>query len=535
MTTYEKKRAKCQRLASFARPTANAARVAKNTLVLYLRMFAVMAIGLYTGRVTLQALGVSDYGLKGIAGGVVGMIVFLNGSLSTASSRFLTVEMGKGTLGSLKRAFSTIFFVQVAVALLFTILLETVGLVFLETKLNIDASRIFAVKWMYHCSVITTFLSITQVPYSAILIAHERMSAFAYMAIYDVVVKLGIALALLWYQGDKLILLANMWLINSVVVLLIYRIYCMRNFTEARFRWTFDRKLIKPVFSFAGWHVATQTIIMLLSQGVLMLNQRYFGPTLIAAISIGQVLNSHIQGFIGNFKTAANPQIIKLYAAKKYDESKRMLIDTVHFSVYLLLLLGVPAFSYAEEALRIWLGANMPEMSPVIARITFAGAFFTLFDVSLYVILYAEGRIKENMWLNTIGGVIVFGLIFYQIKWLRNPLASVATLAAYQVVLGMINKPILLHFIAKYTFKDMLGIFIPPFKALALCAIVGWSIKALMPSSLWWAIPSCALMALLNMTVIFMFVATAVQRQMCFRLLSRVPCAGAFFAKLNEK
>lgn len=525
----------CRRLATVARPTADAKLVAKNTLVLYLRMFAVMAIGLYTGRITLQALGVSDYGLQGIAGGVVGMIVFLNGSLSSASSRFLTVEMGKGTVGSLKRAFSTIFFVQIALAVLFTILLETVGLGFLETKLNIDPARIIAVKWMYHCSVISTFLSITQVPYSAILIAHERMSAFAYMAIYDVVVKLGFAFALLLYQGDKLILLANLWLANSVITILIYRVYCMLNFTEARFRWVFDRKLIGPVFSFAGWHVATQMVVMLLSQGVLMLNQRYFGPTLVAAISIGQVLNAQIQGFIGNFKTAANPQIIKLYAARQFEESKKMLVDTVHFSVYLLLLLGVPAFYYAEEALRIWLGSNMPEMSPVVARITFAGAFFSLFDVSLYVILYAEGRIKENMWLNTVGGLIVFGLIFYQIRWLHNPLASVATLAGYQVVLGVINKPILLHFIAKYTFSDLLGLFVPSFKALVLCAVIGWGVKTLMPTSLWWAIPSCALTSFLCMAAIFFFIASSVQRQMCCRFMSRMPYIGSVFARSISK
>lgn len=519
----------------FGEPKADSRLVAKNTLVLYLRMAVVMVIGLFTGRITLQALGVSDYGLQGVAGGVVGMIIFLNGSLSSASSRFLTVEMGKGTIGSLKRAFSTIFFAQFALAVLFTILLETIGVVFLETKLNIDTSRIFAVKWMYHCSVISTFLSITQVPYGAVLVAHERMTAFAYMAIYDVAMKLGIALALLWYRGDKLILLANLLLANSVISMLIYRIYCMRNFAEARFRWVFDRKLIKPIFSFTGWHIATQTIIMLLSQGVLMLNQCYFGPTLIAAISIGRVLNSHIQSFIGNLKTAANPQIIKLYAAKKFEESKRMLIDTVHFSVYLLILLGVPAFFYAEEVLRLWLGSNTPEMSPIIAKITLCGAFFSIFDVSLYVVLYAEGRIKENMWLNVLGGLIVFALIFYQIKYLHNPLASVATLASYQVVIGMINKPILLHFIAKYTFRDMLEIFVPPFKALVLCAPIGWVVKMFMPTSLLWTLPSCVLIGLLNVIVMLFFVATSEQRQAFSKVLLRMPYVGPVVMQFISK
>lgn len=197
MTRYEKKRLRCRRCVQCENPEANSRRVAKNTVVLYVRMLAVMAIGLFTGRVTFNALGVSDYGLQGIAAGVIGMITFMMGSLSGASSRFIMVELGQGTVGSAKRVFSTVFIVHFLLACLFVVLLETVGLLFLESKLNIHPSRIFAVKWTYHCAVLTTFLSITQVPYSAVIQAHERMSAFAWMTIYDVAVKLGVALAIM--------------------------------------------------------------------------------------------------------------------------------------------------------------------------------------------------------------------------------------------------------------------------------------------------------------------------------------------------
>ena len=332
MTSYEKKRAICERVARHEKPDANAKRIAKNTLVLYFRMLIVMFVGLFTSRVMLQALGVADYGLYGVAMSVVAMFVFVNGSLSGASSRFLVVELGKGTPGSLKRTFSTIFIVHLALACIFTLILETIGLLFLETKLNIDPSRISAVKWAYHCGVVVTFLNITQVPYRAIITAHERMSAFAWMSLYDVFAKLAIVYLLMISPFDRLQFYATLLTLSSATTIAIYRIYCIRNFTEARFRRVFDSHLLKPIFSFAGWHVATQVIIMLSSQGLVMLNQRYFGPALVAAISIASTVKSHIRAFIDNFKAAANPQIIKLYACGKLEESKRLLRSLLYLS-----------------------------------------------------------------------------------------------------------------------------------------------------------------------------------------------------------
>lgn len=474
---FSKKKAFCRKVATLEAPKADSKRVAKNTIVLYIRMLAVMAIGLYTGRVTFNALGVTDYGLQSIAGGVIGMITFMMGSLSSASSRFIVVEMGSGSIGTMKRVFSTIFYVHLLLACIFVVLLETIGLLFLESKLNIDPSRIFAVKWTYHCAVFTTFLSITQVPYGAAINAHERMSAFAWMTIYDVVVKLGIALAIKYYGGDRLILLATLGAISSLTTVMIYRIYCLRNFTEARLRRVFDKALIKPIFSFAGVHIATQTIIMLKTQGVLMINQRYFGPTLVAAISIGAVLNQQIQGFINNFKQAANPQIIKLFAAGKFQESKHMLTETTLFSMFLLLLLGVPAWFYSDEALTIWLGTTRPELSPVIAKIILVGAFFSLFDTSLYTVLYAAGRIKENMYFNVIGGLLTFGLVVYLVRWQHNPLASVCVSASYFILLGMVFKPILLHWIAQYSLQDFRRIFVPSIEALVVCGTIGFVVR----------------------------------------------------------
>lgn len=532
MTRFEKRRKKCLRIARFEKPEANSGRIAKNTLVLYFRMLAVLLVGLYTGRVIFNALGVADYGLQSIAGGVIGMIVFLNGSLSGASSRFLTVEMGRGTIGSLKRTFSTIFTVHFILACIFTIVLETVGLMFLETKLNIDPTRIAAVKWSYHCGVVTTFLSITQVPYSAILVAHERMGAFAWMAIYDVLVKLLIALSLERYGGDRLMLLATLGTVSAVATIVIYRIYCIRNFTEARFRRVFDKSLLKPIFSFAGWHIATQTVIMLNSQGVLMLNQRYFGPTLVAAISIGATLNTHIQGFIGNFKTAANPQIIKLYAAGCYEESKRLLTETILFSVFLLLFFGIPAWFYSKDLLLLWLGSKLPELSPLIAKIILVSAFFSLFEVSFYVILYAAGRIKENMYLNVVGGLLTLALVFYLVRWQHNPVASVCVSAGYNVVLGLVFKPLLLHYIAGYSLVDFMRIFVPSFVSLGICVLVAMCVRWAFPKEGWLSILACGVIVSVNAGLLYFIVASASMKEQLIKIITRVPHVGTCLSRI---
>lgn len=522
MTRYDKRRRFCRKVAQFEKPEANSRRVAKNTIVLYSRMLAVMAVGLYTGRVLLQALGVADYGLQSVAGAVIGMITFLNGSLATASSRFLTVEMGQGNVGSLKRVFSTVLTVHFILACIFVILLETVGLLVLETKLNIDPSRIFAVKWVYQCGVVSAFLGITQVPYGAAIVAHERMGAFAWMAIYDVVIKLAVTLTIMFYGGDRLILYSSLYTLSGVSVMLFYRWYCVANFTEARYRRVFDRGLLKPIFAFAGLQVAAQTAIMLNSQGVIMLNQRYFGPTLIAAITIAATVKNHVIAFVNNFKVAANPQIIKLYAAGQYDEAKRMLTETILFSVYILLLLGIPLWFYSSEALTIWLGDNVPEYSPVFVKIIFCTAFFSIFDVSLYQILYAAGKIKGNAVCNILVSCSAFFVVWGCIHFFRSVYVSCIVAVGLNLVLGCIVKPLLVHYVAGYGIRDYCAIYLPSLKALIYCACSAYVIKMVMPSGLMWALLACVLIVVVNAIVIFLFVLDSRSRQRCTGLLGNI-------------
>lgn len=524
-----------KRLTKLGAPKVDAKLVAKNTLVLYFRMLAVMFVGLFTSRIQLQALGVENYGLYGVAMATVGMFAFINGSLSMASSRFLTVEMGKGTIGSVKRVFSTVLSCQFVMACLIALLLETIGLYVLDSKLNIDPGRIFAVKWAFHCGVISTFLGITQVPYGAVIIAHERMSAFAFMTFYDIVIKLLIVYLLFVTPFDRLVTYSTFFLISSCTTIAIYRIYCIVNFSEARYRRVFDKRIIKEISGFIGWQLLSQLVFLAVTQMVTLLNQRYFGPVVVAAATIGAGLFGHINGFINNFKTAANPQIIKLFAAKEFEKSKDLLIETIHYSVFLLLILGVPVAFYAPEILHLWLGDNVPQYAVEFSRVIICAAFFQNFDYSMFTIIYADGRMKYNTYCDLIFYPITFATIWICIKFFGCPFTTAIGQCGMSIVLAMAVKPLLLRFMAGYHLRDFARMFIPAFAALGVCVGANLLIYISMPNNLWWLVPNCALAAFVNGFLLFSFIASSRVQNQLPKLLSRFGAPGKKIAVFSEK
>ena len=235
--------------------TSNNKRIAKNTIMLYIRMFISMVVGLYTSRVVLATLGVEDYGIYGVVGGVGAMMGFLNASMSGATSRFLTFELGRGDKDRLAKTFSSALIVHIAIAIIVFILAETVGLWFLCNKLNIPEGRMEAAHWVYQFSILATMLSITQVPYNATIIAHEKMDVYAYMEILNVTLKLLIVYLLTIGDFDKLKLYAVLTFAVSLIIMMIYRIYCLRHFKESRFHWVWDKTYLTPLLSFSGWNL----------------------------------------------------------------------------------------------------------------------------------------------------------------------------------------------------------------------------------------------------------------------------------------
>lgn len=432
-------------------------------MFLYFRMMVTMIISLYTSRVVLQVLGVNDYGIYQAVGGIVGFLSFVNGALSTGSSRFITFGLGDGNMEKLTNIFSTTLTGHVILALLIVAVAETAGVWFLLYKMIIPPERMDAALWVFHLSVLTAFFTLTQVPYNACIIAHEKMSIYAYVSIVDAVCKLLIVYALTIGQIDKLILYAILHVLLQVSILLFYRSYCINRFKEARFKFTIDKSAFREIISFSGWSLFASSSLALNSQGILVLLNMFFSPAVVAARSISIQVNMAAYHFVSNFQTAANPQIVKRYAAKDYEGSKRLLLQTTRYSYYLMFLLAFPICIVADQLLHLWLGV-VPEYTTIFLQLIIIQSLFQVFDTSFYRALYAKGQIRENAMISPTVGFIRFPIIYLLFRCGFSPVAlSWASLITY-ALLGLVIKPILIIRFVNYSWKDVLSVFIPCLK-----------------------------------------------------------------------
>jgi O-antigen/teichoic acid export membrane protein len=426
-----------------------------------------MIITLYTSRVILQILGVDDYGLYSAVGGIVGILAFFNGALSTSSSRYLTYELGGGNYEKLNRTFNTILTVHITIAIVIVILAEIVGLWFVYNKLLIPADRMNAALWVYHLSILTAIISITQVPYNASIIAHEKMNIYAYMSIIEVSVKLGAVYLLQIGNIDKLILYAILICVIHIGLALSYRFYCISKFSETHYNFSFDKNILKSIGVFSGWSLFAHLSIALNSQGITIITNIFFGASVVAAYVISQQVNFAANQFVQNFRTAVNVQIVKQYAVKDYDNSKRLLLNSAKFSFYLMLLIGLPIILLAEPLLQLWLG-QVPQYTVIFVQLVIIQSLFSVFDTSFYTALYAKGRLKENALLSPMIGFIQFPVIYILFKSGYSPVVlSYAGVIVY-ALLGLIIKPILICKIANYTFHDVISVFI---SCLKVCVV----------------------------------------------------------------
>lgn len=439
--------------------------IAKNTIFLYIRMMVTMIISLYTSRVILQVLGVDDYGIYQAVGGIVGFLSFINSALSGGTSRFLTYELGTGNKEKLNNTFSTTLTAHVILALLVVALGETLGLWYFNTKMVIPADRFDASTVVFHLSMLTAILSIISVPYNAAIIAHEKMKVFAYIGIYEAVSKLAIVYALTIGGIDKLVLYAILLLLIQLSIFLFYVVYCKRTFLESKYKFFFiDWTLFKEIFSFSGWGLLAGGSIALNSQGILLLLNYFFAPAVVTARSISLQVYSIANQFVNNFRTAANPQIVKQLAAGNVVESHNLLLQSTKFSYYLMLILCLPICLLASPLLHLWL-VEVPEYTVPFLQLVIIQSLFQVFDTSFYTALFAKGRIRENALISPTIGLLRFPIIFVLFKMGCSPLAlSWASLITF-ALLGCVVKPILIVKIADYTWKEILSV-------LNICLIV---------------------------------------------------------------
>lgn len=445
--------------------------IAKNTAMLYVRMGIMLFVGLYTSRVVLQVLGVTDMGIYSSVGGIVGFVSFLNSALSNGTSRFLVFGLGRGNKDELQSIFSTCFWIHLLLATLLAIIIEPVGLWFLHHKLIIPADRLNAAEWVFHFSVLTMFIHMTQVPYSASIIAHERMDVYAYASLVDAFLKLGIVFLIKTVLYDKLIVYAILLFAASSLLTVFYRFYCHNKFAECRLELKFDKRVFKPIAEYSGWQLFANIAIALSNQGILVLLNMFFSPAIVAARSISLQVEGHAIQFMTNFRTAANPQIIKRYAAGDFSGSKRLLIESTKFSYYLMLLISLPIILLAREVLYIWLG-QVPDYSVIFLQLIMIQGLFQVFNTGFYTAINAKGQMKENALSAPAILFAAFPIVYVFFKLGYSPVVlSIAYVISYAIQ-ALIQKPIILVKVVGYKWSDFRDIFLKCFIVTIIGAIL---------------------------------------------------------------
>lgn len=338
--------------------SASNKRVAKNTAFLYFRMLFLTLISLYTVRVTLEALGVVDYGIYAVIGSVVASLGFLTGTLTSATQRFLSFHLGKNDYEAYSRTFSLLLIGFLFISAIIVILGEVAGIFIVDDWLNIPPDRKYAANWVYQATIFTFIFHLLTVPYSSSIVANEKMNAFAYISIADGLMKLGIVYLLLLSQSDRLILYGFLALAQSVVSFALYVIYCHRTFRYCRFRWLWDKALFKELTSYTGWNLFGSVSWMLMTQGQNILLNIFFGPVVNTAKGISDRINSVVTQFSSNFYMAVNPQIVKSYAAGDIAHMFSLALKSSRFSYFLMLVIALPLCVCMKPLLDLWLGAG---------------------------------------------------------------------------------------------------------------------------------------------------------------------------------
>ena len=387
--------------------SVNNKRIAKNTLLLYVRMFFVMAVTLFTSRVVLATLGVTDFGIYNVVGGVVAMMGILNNAMAVSTQRYLTFELGRGDAVRLKQVFCMCLAIFVMLAVVVVVLGETVGLWFLNSKMTIPADRMVAANWVYQFSILACVASLIVTPYNAVIIARERMNVYAYVGILEVVLKLAVVYLLLVIPVDRLTTYGLLILLSQIVIAVIYMLYCTRHFAEARYRVYWDGSLFRELVSYSGWNLFGSAAGVVKGQGLNILLNMFFTPAVNAARGIAYQVNAAITQFFTNFYTAVRPQITKYYAQGDMEEMTKLIFRSSKMSFYLIMLISMPVIIEAPYIVSLWLG-QLPEYVVPFTRLIIAISAIDAMASPLMTAAHATGHIR--LYQSSVGTMVMLNI-----------------------------------------------------------------------------------------------------------------------------
>jgi O-antigen/teichoic acid export membrane protein len=388
-------------------PESNNKRIARNTAMLYFRMLLIMAVSLFTLRVVLKTLGTTDYGIYNVVGAIVVMFSFFSNTMASASQRFFAFELGRNDIPQLKKTFSLTITIYAIIAVIVLILAETIGLWLLNTQMVIPANRMEAANWVYQFSVLSFLITIITIPYNAAIIARENMKVYAYVSIFEVVMKLVIVYILVYFSYDKLKLYASLMFLVTCIITFIYRTVCKQKYAECRFHFYWDKGLFYTLIGYSGWNLFGAMAGILNNQGINILLNIFFGPVVNAARAIAYRVNDAVNQFVMNFLTAVRPQITKYYAAEENDKMMKLVFQSSKFSFFLLFLLSMPVLLETNYIFEVWL-KETPEYVVAFTRLVIITALIDSLSYPLMTAAQATGEIKRYQ--AVVGGTMLLNL-----------------------------------------------------------------------------------------------------------------------------
>lgn len=502
---------------------SNNERIAKNTIFLTLRMFLVLGVSLYTSRVILSALGVEDFGIYNVVGGFVSMFSFLNTAMTTGIQRFYNFELGKNGTEGARRVYITSIFTQSALAIVILVLTETIGLWYMYNKMVVPDDRFFAAVYIFHISVLSMIVNIMSVPFSGAVMAHEKMDYYAYVSIFDVLMKLAIALILPHIAADKLILYGVFILCVSIINWLLYASYARIKFDEIRFKFVLYKDLFKNLLSFSGWNIFGKVAIMMKEQGVNMVLNLFFGPVVNAARGIAFQVNAALQGFISNINIAVKPQMTQAYAIGNKKRTFDLMFSISKLCYIILLLLAVPVCFEIDFILQLWLGENVPEYTNIFVVLVIMTSFVNNLNAPVSFVVHATGVMNKYQIVTSAIELLILPVTYFSLQaggepWIVFVVAFLFVMISQGISL-VILKQIEDYSIWQYVYQVIFPLLI----VTGLSLLVGYVIHMFIEAGFLRTIMVTASSALTILSIGYLVVLTNTERSIIKSYLKKKP------------
>lgn len=501
----------------------NNIRIAKNTLYLAIRMVLVVVVSLYTSRVILESLGVSDFGIYTVVAGFVSMFAFINNAMTTGVQRFYNFELGKNGLDGAQKVFNTSILTQLILAIIILVVTESVGIWYINNKMVIPADRFDAALWIFHFSVCALFINIMSVPFTAAIMAHEKMSVYAYLSVFDAIAKLLIAISLLYIPMDRLVTYGLLLLLVSIIFFLINIIYARYSFCEVRVRKEFHKSLFKDLLSFSGWNIIGKFAIVMKGQGLNMILNLFFGPVVNAARGIAFQVNSALNGFVSTVTTAVKPQMTQSYAQGNIPRTFHLMFSISKLCSIILILLAAPLCLEIDYVLTLWLGKNVPDYTSIFILLIFLSTFVSNLNAPVSFVVHATGKMKKYQIVTSLIEILMIPSSFIILKMGTEPWVVFIVEFVF-VILGHIASLIILNGILHFSLKDYLRDIVVSLLSLSVVTILmGYICKFIIPEGFVRLVCVTTITSITCVSFSFIFVLTKREKNIVNIFLNKLP------------